>query len=272
MFQVTKEPKNRLDSNIFTPERKLMPDLKEKIVSEVYQLAPELGLEPDDVLGIYIVGSSVSYNWYPEADIDVNVLVDWDKNPVLLESPSKYQGFYLGKFYWKPVTYYFTKDIGNPRSIFDVLADSFVVDPKYLQEYPTEEAIHWVKEWLKKFSFALGELQIDIESYKSIREDYELLLEFGTKEQVENQREKLQRISSEIEKDIQVLILNYKLLVTGRGIFKENFWNSVGNVAYKAIEYSSYKTTVKEIKEIYKKYKTKEIDFNEMIKQIREVL
>lgn len=270
-LRITRLPKKVLDPALFTSDQELVAEFREKLISETHQFAGELGLTPDDILGIYIVGSSVGWSWYPRADVDVQVLVDWEKTPRLL-GPTVWEAVYDGKRVEKPVTYFFTKQLSPARNVYDVLVQEFVIPPVEQLDEISEETIALAKKWMERIAVALGELRLDIYSYRSAKEDYEMELLYGNAETIEASSHDLKKSQAEIEKDIHLLKLDYKLIATFRGFFGDDFWSSVGNVTSKSIEYASYKNTIKEISESYKKFREGAISFEEMLDEIEEVI
>ncbi len=268
-FRVIRPPKKVLDPCIFAEDEKLVPGLKDKIVSETHQFASELNISPDKILGIYMIGSSVGYSWYPEADIDINVLIDWEKTPKLMGPTVWAVSYKTGREVEKPVTYYFTKDIGAIGTAYDVLAEEFITRPIVQYKEVSEEAIYWVKRWFSRIGIAISELKLDLYSYEDTKKNYELALQYGSEEQIESLEEDLRKVQAEIEKDIQVLRLIYKLLTTFRGSFVgDDFKTSIGNVVYKSVEYVSYKRTIKQLLDVYKKFRSGSIDFDEMVREM----
>uniref|UniRef100_A0A7J3SL86 Uncharacterized protein n=1 Tax=Fervidicoccus fontis TaxID=683846 RepID=A0A7J3SL86_9CREN len=270
MFRVIRPKKKILDPSMFK-DGKLLPRLKRKIISEAQAYAKELGLKPEDIVGLYIIGSSAGYNWYFDADIDVNVLVNWDKPPTL-KGPTVYKAHYDSKIVEKPVTYYFTSDMGSPVNIYDVLKGEYIVGPIGLQEKLDEETLLTIKKFLEKIEICAGELRLDIYEYKDAKREYEEALLYGDKEDIEKYEEELKRAQAEVEKDILTLKLLFKQIATYRAMVGEELTRSLSNAVYKGVEYSSFKTMIKNISEFYKSFRKGEMSFEELIEKIESEL
>ncbi len=167
-YSIVDPIKSSLDETVIKNDT-INPKLREKITQAVEKIERELKLA---VKKTWVIGSSLTYQWTPTSDIDVNLFIeekDADRvkelNKILYDEYN--EKLFLGKH---PINFHFTGG-RYPKfkadAIFDITSNKWIKKPQALSEDDIEELIKGCAS-LQEFSDILKEyikLQKLIESY-----------------------------------------------------------------------------------------------------------
>lgn len=64
-------PQKQLAVDVWTSKKKMIPQLKEHILAELYKILPK-----EQIKALYVIGSITGYKYTDTSDIDINVHID----------------------------------------------------------------------------------------------------------------------------------------------------------------------------------------------------
>lgn len=170
------QPKDTLDFSVWTPGRKLRPDIRRIMIDRIYGL-----LDPGMVKAMYIIGSITGYKYKPTSDIDINVHVDpFDDSIAKARLTKKINEQPVGDTE-HPVNYFVQPYSPNTTwqdsyyGVYDVLEDEWVVYPpprkdvRNPEDQYRDELMHGV--WLgRRFEKRVKEFCKDLRALKQLQE------------------------------------------------------------------------------------------------------
>ncbi len=168
-YSIVDPIKSALDETVIKNDV-LSPRLRDKITQAVEDIERKLKIK---VNKMWLIGSSLTYQWTPTSDIDVNLFIE-EKNPERLKILNKTLAeefnelIFLGKH---PINFHFTGGRYlkfKADAIYDIKADKWIKKPQALSEDDIEELIKNCAS-LEEFSDILKEyikLQKMLEQYK----------------------------------------------------------------------------------------------------------
>lgn len=168
-YSVIDPIKPNLDQDIIIDD-KLSPAVRAKLLKAVNFISDKIGLELNNV---WLIGSSISYQWTDESDLDITLLLKDKKTPEELKEINKsinesYNSkLFIGKH---PVNFhargnYYSKF--NADSIYDLMDDRWIKKPEVLDEKEVMEIIQQCSS-AKEFNEILreyGELNSLLRAY-----------------------------------------------------------------------------------------------------------
>ncbi len=231
------QPRDTLDFSIWTPDRKLRPDIRRIMIDRIYDL-----MGPDRVKAMYLIGSMTGYKYKPTSDIDINVLVDpFDKSigKAKLTRPINEQNIGDTEH---PVNYFVQpydpdRTWQNSRyGVYSILEDRWEVDPppregiRNPEDQYRDDLTHGV--WMgHKFDRLVKEFHKDLLALKQLKE----LSRSGKWMHSWYFDKKIK----EVNEDFQGLIKFVKLVGNNRKLRYSLGWgiprNTTANVVYKHI-------------------------------------
>ncbi len=168
-YSVIDPIKPNLDQTIIVGD-KLSPEVRKKLLKAVKLISEKTGLELNNV---WLIGSSISYQWTDETDLDITLLLKEKKTPEELKEINKLinenynSKLFLGSH---PVNFhargnYYSKF--NADSIYDLIDDKWIKKPEVLDEKEVAEIIQKCSS-AKEFNEILreyNELNLLLKSY-----------------------------------------------------------------------------------------------------------
>lgn len=141
-YSVVDPVQEELDEEIIQ-NNKLVQSLRRKIISAVSHISKKMDI---NIKRIYLVGSSLTFQYRPDSDIDVTLFVESSKedlkdiNKILEDSFN--EKLFLHKH---PINFHFNSgkyDKFKADAIYDVLGDKWIKQPEPLSDSDVEEMIH----------------------------------------------------------------------------------------------------------------------------------
>ena len=228
-------PRHTLETKIWDVSKD-PPVLKEEVKNEILKRLKDyindiLAMSMTSVVDkVYLVGGICTYQWRPDSDIDVTVVMNSNIiDEVDLQLLREYVGDLNGENYdttLHPINYYFRFDLKpiSHDAIYDVLEEKWIKLPPTLP-LPYDPEIRfsnvWQKarEWAENVDDILGELRRDIVDYDYI----ENFLREVPNDAYGWLEDKLQRKLQEIEADIRDAVFEYLKLHSERKHSYEQF-------------------------------------------------
>lgn len=179
-YSIVDPIKSALDETVIQNDR-LNPKLRDKITQAASKIENSLGVS---IKKIWLIGSSLTYQWTPESDIDINLSIDEkDSDRLKILNKTLAEEFneliFLGKH---PINFHFTGGRYlkfKADAIYDVQSDKWIKKPQALSDDDIEDLIKNCSS-LKEFSDILKEyikLQKMLENYKGERSELNKILE-----------------------------------------------------------------------------------------------
>ena len=79
---------NNLCPDLWDEYLKLNPKIRVNLLRMAYDFYRKTKL-PAPIIDVYLMGSTASYNWTPDSDVDVHVIVDYNKLQMPLDTAIK---------------------------------------------------------------------------------------------------------------------------------------------------------------------------------------
>jgi len=205
---------------------KLKPEVRKEIIRIVKEVLDKHFVSPEKWLkGILIVSSAATQFYLPEIDLDVKIVVDFDKllkeeeldvsdleqntiRKAILERirEDKYKiGVHDVDFYVIDLSEVPSYTGKKADSAYDVLADEWIKQPHIVDvdKYDREKVISRAKDdalkWAKEWDLDLGEIKRSLVEYEAIKEHLRIL----PPEEKEKFREEIQKILVDLENEIR---------------------------------------------------------------------
>ena len=141
-FSIIDPIQEELDKELIS-DGKVIAEVRSKILSEVNKIAEKFDIV---IKKVWIVGSSISYQYTPDSDIDVNVFIEPKSPEEMINLNSKIASEFNEKLFVEehPVNFYLnTGRFYKFRSdaIYDLLSNKWVKKPDALSEKDVREVI-----------------------------------------------------------------------------------------------------------------------------------
>jgi len=141
-FSVIDPIQEDLDPNLIKDD-KILPEIRSKIISEVNRIAEELDII---VKKVWIVGSSISYQYTNDSDIDINIFIESKTPEEMVNLNTILNSEYNDKIFVDehPVNFFLnTGRFYKFRSdaIYDLVGNKWVKKPEALEEEDVKEII-----------------------------------------------------------------------------------------------------------------------------------
>lgn len=204
------EPEETLDPFIFDLSEdqtapKIHDDVREKILE---QLGKAL-VNPDAIRAVIFFGSAAAYQYDPDSDFDVTVVVD----PSLTRQGEDILGlnreisdelFIAGH----PVTYFFREDeypIDGSDAIYDLIGNYWIRVPERSESALTkpdyEDTVSDAVEWAKVLDVQIGELRRDMIDYDKLSSAYQR----ASDDRKQELYDRVQQVISELNESVAAL-------------------------------------------------------------------
>lgn len=245
-------PKKTLAPDVWTKDLKLRPDIREEILSKLYELVPK-----ESVKEAVILGTITGYQWTPTSDIDVNPVIDPPEllTPELNEKRYRTNGWLAGNTK-HPVSFLLQKWNGKPMLWQDAKFGAYDILKNTWASYPPPSHILHPKE---QFKLELISGRMLLRSFSRLIKKYQT-----SSQQLENLKRlpeswfknwSIEKKQNEIDVDTQNLIEFVKNIddqrkmdyAIGWGAPRVN-WN---NIVFKLLESSEYSELFEYFKEIH---------------------
>ena len=136
--------KHRIYNSVLNPELWESDTLKSEVLDKMLKVANEFYKSTElnvPIEDIYFLGSTAGYNWTPNSDIDLHILIDFSKIDPNKELVKKYVDGLKNKWNQEhdihignhPVEVYIQdiNDVNRSQSVYSVLKNSWVKKPSY---------------------------------------------------------------------------------------------------------------------------------------------
>lgn len=283
----------------------MRPEAREEIINRLIQGLADNGFEKahEWIDGLFVIGSSTTYQWEPTSDIDVSVKVDPDKfiSLELQNAPDVDDEMIrqmLGEIAWEslneidlpgtkhPVNYFFMTsayDLELTDASYNLLDNEWLklppdVPKDFDPEMSLDEAWNMARGWAARLDEEIGETRRDVR-------DYDLLVDYFKNLNDENRgwvSDRIQEKVDEIESDVAGLASEYEELHDARVSafttesrdfdrdkllqYSRNWLPE--NIVYKYLERYNYLQLLKALKNVYRDSYTNEGEFVEDVKQV----
>jgi len=159
-------PKEDLHPKIW-PQKKLDKSVRNKLIKIAIDFAKDVGIESNEIEDIIFTGSLANYNWSKYSDIDLHIMVDYDKflgRPEFIENYFKAQKNLWNnqhniKIFGHDVEVYIQdiKESHYASGIYSVLGDEWLVDPKPIEVKTFDKNL--IRNKVKKIIFIIDEIK-----------------------------------------------------------------------------------------------------------------
>ena len=155
-YSVVDPIKNKLDDELIQ-NNKIKKEVGIKILNAVDKISSKLDIKVDR---IYIVGSSLTYQYTEDSDLDVTIFVDKEEEE--LHDLNKYANKNLNEKLFinkHPINFYFNSGRYykfNADAIYDLKNDKWIKKPEAMSESDVEEIIQGCQN-VKEFNEILSE-------------------------------------------------------------------------------------------------------------------
>ena len=254
--------KERCEDLFITGKDIIKEKVKFFLVDTFLKWFKKMGYEKENVKTMYIIGSSLGYQYTDTTDVDLHVQVDLsqekaDELGAMLPNGNILPGTK------HPVQFYLTtnlKDIENGDNAYDVVND------KWLKKSGKEDAKVPVSQILEISKFFMAGVEDRIAEYNRDKKELEIYKTYSTEKQ-ELTKEELDKLISdkenEIRADLDALYIGYHVI---KGLRKEVFAGdveleflvdikikkpnfSISNLVYKTLDRFGYLERLREIME-----------------------
>ena len=234
---VVPQIQDELNTNIWTEDQKLKPEISEKLLRIAKDFYEKLDL-PVPILDITFTGSLANYNWTKLSDIDLHILIDYNEvnedrdlvSNYLMEAKSNWNRAHDIKIKGHEVEIY-VQDSNEPHhstGVYSVSDDDWIITPRKKKFEVSEDAVRQKAEHFVKM---IGDIEksFDDEKYEEVYGDTERLreklrnyrqsgLETGGEFSVENLVFKYLRNTEEIGKIMDLKIDVYDAMMSVREV------------------------------------------------------
>lgn len=177
-YSILDPVRSSLDDDIISGDE-VNPNILSKILEVVENIKQHYSIEVDKV---WWVGSSLTYQWQEDSDIDITLFVSKDYSEYLKELNTDVYKTFNEKLYIKqhPVHFYFSTGAGfQADTIYDVMKDKWIKKPKQVDESEIAEIISHCSDF-KEFNEIMKlyvELQSMLEHYNGSRGQLEGIID-----------------------------------------------------------------------------------------------
>lgn len=204
------EPAETLDPMIFDlSENSTAPKMRDEVREKIIDQLQKARVNPDAIKAILFFGSSAAYQYDPDSDFDIAVVVD----PSLTRQGEEILGLnhhisnelFIGGH---PVTYYFREDeypVDGSDSIYDLVGNFWIRVPERSEsaignpEY--DDTIDDAREWAKVLDVQIGELRRDVIDYEKLQSAYQR----SSDERKHDLYDRVQDVISQLNADVAAL-------------------------------------------------------------------
>lgn len=182
---VVPQIQDELNTNIWTEDQKLKPEISEKLLRIAKDFYEKLDL-PVPILDITFTGSLANYNWTKLSDIDLHILIDYNEvnedrdlvSNYLMEAKSNWNRAHDIKIKGHEVEIY-VQDSNEPHhstGVYSVSGDDWIITPRKKKFEVSEDAVRQKAEHFVKMIDDI-EKRFDDEKYEEVYGDTERLRE-----------------------------------------------------------------------------------------------
>lgn len=226
--------KTRCQDIFIAPDKDIVKEkVKYFILDTFLKWFKKMGYGKEKIKTMYLIGSSLGYQYTDTTDIDVHIEVDF----------SQEKADELGKLLPNgnilpdtkhPIQFYLTtnlKDVKNSDNAYDLIKD------KWLQKSDKDNIQVPVSQILEISKFFMAGIEDRLAEYKRDKKELEIYKSYSTEKQEITQKELDDLINNkenEIKADLDALFVGYHVI---RGLRKEVFVNGENNIDSPDLEY-----------------------------------
>jgi len=236
-------PQKQLAVDVWDSKKKLIPQLKDHIISELYKILPK-----DQVKALYLIGSITGYKYTDTSDIDINVHIDpFDETIDKQKLTGNVNGF-LGMGSRHPVNFFvqpYTPETSWQDAMFgvyEILSEKWINDPPLYntirnpQDQFDEEIIH-AKSEARRFERKVLKVRENYRKYKQACCTYRHTNSWETRWFLSKKRRELLRDFRDLIRFVDRVEKNRKMVYgIGWGVPRRNYHN----IVFKYIEHGPY--------------------------------
>ena len=141
-YSVVDPIQSNLDRDIIVND-KLKTELKHNLIKAIEIVSKKMHLKMDK---IWVIGSSLTFQWKPESDIDITIFLEHKSPEELTELNKDVASHFNEKLYFKehPVNFHFVTGRYfkfKADAIYDLMADKWIKRPEAMTEEELKELI-----------------------------------------------------------------------------------------------------------------------------------
>jgi len=235
------KPQNQLAVDVWDTNKKLIPQLKEQILSELYKILPK-----EIVKAAYLIGSITGYKYTDTSDIDINVHIEpFDETMDKQKVTGVINGF-LGLGGRHPVSFFVqpyspaTTWQDAMFGVYEILSDKWINEPPSRDTVrdPNEEfddEILYAQREARNFERKVIKLKTD---YKKLKKLYCVISNsWEMRWYIQQTKNNLVRDFRDLVRFVDYIENNRKMVYgVGWGVPRNNYHN----IVYKYIEHGPY--------------------------------
>lgn len=219
------EPKKTLNKNIFIKDSNIMKtSVKTEILNTLYKWFKNNNLDQSSIKKVVLIGSSASYNYTENSDIDISVVTDlktsWIKNNwKTLPNGNKLKDTKHEINYYLINDEYHKDDIEKSDSSYDIINGEWIKEPKKNNlKVPYSFILEVAKFFFMQFDINEAEFNRDVFEFETFQKLKSNDFDIDEKEIDERKENKL----LEIKADFTALKFAHKMLKSFRKDAYEN--------------------------------------------------